>query len=202
MQGITDKKTELRKKCKRLRLDMDRRERYRADKDIFDHTVKLIGTLKPERVFCYVSSPLLEVDTVGLIGYLIYKNVPVAVPQCVDGTRNMQFYFIENFDCLAVGAYGILEPDNNICRKAFSDAGTLCIVPGLSFDRFGRRMGFGKGYYDRFLEGFSGITVGLCYECCLSDEIPYEEHDAVMDYVITENGCILIGDKKKVFSCE
>lgn len=202
MQSITDKKADLRKQCKDLRLDMDEKERNIADRRIFVRTAELIDMLRPGQVFCYVSSPLLEVDTVRLLEYLISENTEVAVPRCTDSIGNMQFYSIKNTDCLSVGAYGISEPDVNICRKVFPDNRTLCIVPGLSFDECGRRMGFGKGYYDRFLKDFSGISVGLCYECCIMGEIPHEEHDAVMDYVITENRCFLIGDKKKVFSCE
>ena len=202
MQGITEKKAELRRECKKLRLDMDRQERDYADREIFLLARRLIDVLKPKQVFCYVSSPLLEVDTVQLIEYLLSENIDVAVPKCTDNKGNMQFYFIRNFDCLAVGAYGISEPDSNLCRRAYPGIEALCIVPGLSFDKSGRRMGFGMGYYDRFLGGFKGISVGLCYECCMRDEIPHEDHDALMDYVITENNCIIIGNKKKVFSCE
>lgn len=202
MQSITELKTKLRKQCKSLRLNMDKRERKCADSDIFERTVKLINDIRPMQIFCYISSPLLEVDTMRLLEYLFSENSAVAVPKCTDRNGNMRFYFIKKFDCLEVGAYGILEPNSNICREAYPDDKTLCIVPGLSFDRFGRRMGFGKGYYDRFLRNFSGISVGLSYECCIRDEIPHEAHDAVMDYVVTEKNCFLIGNKKKVFSCE
>ncbi len=196
MQSVTGEKSDLRKECKRLRFDMDKNERKYADESIFKHTVGLLDILKPKEVFCYVSSPLLEVDTMELIKYLFSENVRVAVPKCVDGTRDMRFYYIENFDCLKAGAYGILEPDSLLCETAYPNIGSLCIVPGLSFDLCGTRIGFGKGYYDRFLNNYRGITAGLCYDCCIRERIPHEEHDAVMDYVITENGCIFIGNKR------
>ena len=181
---------------------MDMRERNDADKKIFMNTLSLIDILKPKLILCYVSSPALEVDTVMLIKQLLSGGAEVAVPKCTGGLGNMEFYIIKDFSCLSAGAYGISEPDESVCYRAIPCGRTLCIIPGLAFDRLGRRLGFGKGYYDRFLVNFGGITAGLCYECCMRDEIPHEEHDAVMDYVITENNCFLIGDKKKVFSCE
>ena len=82
--------------------------------------------------------------------------------------------------------YGIYEPDREKCDKAVFTDRTLCIVPGVAFGKKGERLGFGKGYYDRFLEAFTGKTVGMSFEECLTDEIPMEKHDRKMDYLITD----------------
>lgn len=190
MQGINWEKAALRKVCKSIRRSMDIEQRSKADRAIFAKTAELVKMIKPKQVLCYVSSPELEVDTLSLIEILLEGNIEVAVPKCIDDSCDIEFYVIKSFNCLRKGFYGILEPDTEICERAVVSGRTLCIVPGLAFDRKGRRMGFGKGYYDRFLENFSGVTLGLCYECCIRDEIPHDKHDAVMDYVITEDNII------------
>jgi len=63
---------------------------------------------------------------------------------------------------------------------------SLCIVPGIAFGKNGERLGYGKGYYDRFLESFKGKTVGLSFEECLSENIPMEAHDRKIDYLVTD----------------
>lgn len=62
----------------------------------------------------------------------------------------------------------------------------VLIIPGLSFSKTGERLGRGKGFYDRYLDGFSGLKIGVCYECQLREDIPTEEHDQKLDWVITE----------------
>lgn len=62
----------------------------------------------------------------------------------------------------------------------------VLLIPGLSFSKKGERLGRGKGFYDRYLETFNGIKVGLCFECQLQDEIPVETHDKKMNFIVTE----------------
>ena len=84
------------------------------------------------------------------------------------------------------GLYGVLEPDPSRSRPALSGGNALCIVPGLGFDSKGYRLGYGKGYYDRFLSGFHGITVGLCYSACTKWMLPHGYYDRPVDILITE----------------
>ena len=62
----------------------------------------------------------------------------------------------------------------------------VLLIPGLSFGHLGERMGRGKGFYDRYLETFSGIKVGLCFECQLTENIPLDAHDQKMNFIVTE----------------
>jgi 5-formyltetrahydrofolate cyclo-ligase len=62
----------------------------------------------------------------------------------------------------------------------------VILVPGLSFNQKGERLGRGKGFYDRYLESFNGVKIGLCYECQMSLEISTEAHDQKMNFIITE----------------
>ena len=100
----------------------------------------------------------------------------------------MEFYSISSFDDLESGAYGIYEPKKE-CLKITADENTVCIVPGLAFDKSGFRIGFGKGYYDRFLSEFKGESVGLCYDECFSDILIKDKFDMCVSAVITET-CI------------
>ena len=99
---------------------------------------------------------------------------------------------INSFDDLSPGAYGILEPSAGEPTMSFEPA-SLCIVPALSYDEKGNRLGFGKGYYDRFLSGFKGIKTGICYELSLCETLPADDHDIRVDNIVTEDRIIFLG---------
>lgn len=136
-------------------------------------------------IYTYVSKPL-EVDTLRLIEKAVADGKRVAVPRCLQETLEMEFLEISSSADLEPGCYGVLEPVAGKCRQAVECAGALCIVPGLSFDSQGYRLGYGKGYYDRFLAGFKGVTVGLCYSGCTRWNLPHGYYDRPVDILITE----------------
>ena len=86
------------------------------------------------------------------------------------------------------GAFGILEPTEKqeILKKDIN----IAISPGSAFDITGQRVGFGKGYYDKFLKDTNIIKIGFCYDFQICEEIDAEEHDVKMDFLITESGII------------
>ena len=93
------------------------------------------------------------------------------------------------------GAYGIPEPSDKMeVVTDFSEC--ICIVPGLVFDLSGHRLGYGKGYYDRFLKDFTGYSVGLVYSEFILDKLPCEPTDRAVDLMITERGIILPNERK------
>lgn len=110
----------------------------------------------------------------------------VALPRCIPGTRELQFYEIISWDELISGSYGIAEPPADPARLWQPTADALCIVPALSFDRQGQRLGYGGGYYDRFLSTFPGITLGLCPQACLQEKLPHDLYDQPVSVVVTE----------------
>lgn len=181
---MTDKST-LRKEYLRLRREMsDKEER---DRRIFEHLVSLACVQKADLILAYASSPI-EVDTRRFIEYTLRKGKKLALPVCSDGSNEMSFYLIESIDCLVPGKYkGIPEPDKSKCKKARLTNDTVCIVPGLSFSKDGYRLGFGKGYYDRFLSENKLLTVGLCYDECVRENLPFDKHDQAVSVLVTEN---------------
>ena len=86
-------------------------------------------------------------------------------------------------------SFGISEPGED-CPLIAREAINLVLVPAVCYDRRGYRLGFGGGYYDRWLAGFSGVTVGLCREAVLQEAVPTEAHDARVDLLLTEGECL------------
>ncbi len=89
---------------------------------------------------------------------------------------------------LTAGAYGIPEP-KTVTPADISDI-DIVLVPGIAFDRHGARIGFGQGYYDRFLSRFRGTKIGICHDMQLLDSVPSLPHDSKMDMIITEKGIL------------
>ena len=97
---------------------------------------------------------------------------------------------------LAKSRFGILEPDPQTCSPADLSRIALVIVPGVVFDRRGGRIGFGAGYYDRFLSRFSGSKIGLIYSKFVSVRVPRGRFDTAVDALVTEKGVIPCQTKK------
>ena len=87
---------------------------------------------------------------------------------------------------LRTGAFGILEP-NEKCELAQWNQLDLALIPGVAFDQFGRRLGKGKGFYDRVLIPFRGLKIGVCFDEQIVKPplIPMEPHDIHMDWILT-----------------
>lgn len=139
-----------------------------------------------DTVFIYYSIGS-EVDTHKIIINALESKKKVALPKCMDKKGNMNFYFIDDIETsLISGCLNLCEPDVSICREAYPDERTLCIVPALAFDKYGNRLGYGGGYYDRFLADFKGKAVGLCYSECLSADLPFDKYDIKVQSVVTD----------------
>lgn len=139
-----------------------------------------------ETILCYAALQD-EINVDFIIENALKDGKKVAVPLCTDLNGNMEFYYVNSLSELCEGTYGIREPNPDESEKVDDYSGCICLVPGLSFDKRGHRLGYGKGYYDKFIKKFIIISVGLCYNDLLSDELPAEKHDEAVDFIITEN---------------
>ncbi len=181
-------KQEIRAELKQRRNAIPPAEKQQADREI-------ISRIAESRVFLEASALLLyaphgsEIDLLPLARIARSRGMPIAFPRCDTETQTMQFYILEPHERLTEGAYGIPEPPAS-AKLCPLDAHTLCILPGLTFDPKGGRLGYGKGYYDRFLADFPGVTVGAVYARLTVEEVPTEPHDRPVQMLFTEQESI------------
>lgn len=133
-----------------------------------------------------------EVQTLPIITALLKAGKTVAVPLTMVRERRLRSIMIKDPQKdLSPGYYGIPEPKNSLIHNKTIDPAAidLVIVPGSVFDRQGGRLGYGGGYYDRFLsmEAPQATRLALAYELQIVNKIHLEPHDQTMDMIITEN---------------
>lgn len=132
-----------------------------------------------------------EVATHGMIQQLLARGKRVVVPKSNTSEQTITVSELKSWADLAVGAYGILEPQEESIRKVPIDTIDLLIIPAVVFDLDGNRIGHGMGYYDKLLKLAKGkIKIGLAYEFQIMDRIPAEPHDVKVDKIITEHRVI------------
>lgn len=183
-------KKDLRAKIRQKRKQMSAAQRTQMSEAIRKNILSLTEYKNCDTLLCYVSTEM-EVDTVNIIKAALKDGKKVAVPRCVDGSPVIEFYYINSLGELISGSYGLLEPEANPQKKYFENDG-LCILPGLAFDRFGGRIGYGKGYYDRFMQNFKGDAVGVCYSNILSGSpLPAGRFDVPVKAVVTDKEIIM-----------
>lgn len=174
-------KEELRKEVKLKRQSLDKDYFTVSNGIIFNKVIGLKEYAEAESIFAYVSKED-EVDTKDIIKDALNKGKKVFVPKCIDNT-NMIACEIRSLADLKLGMFNILEPSGEEKHEKDFD---LCIIPCVTCDRLGNRLGHGKGYYDRFLKSIKCIKVVLCYEDMIFNEVPHDESDIKMNVVISE----------------
>jgi len=90
---------------------------------------------------------------------------------------------------LVAGKFGVREPAAQCAAMPLNQL-DLVLVPGLAFDRFGNRLGRGRGFYDRLLGEVSGVKCGICYQGQLLESLPTEGHDVSVNFIVTPNECL------------
>ena len=145
IKNIKELKKNLRARYRRYREKMNAEQKIRLDASIQCRLLTLEEYLHAETLFIYVSKPI-EVDTLAVINAALANHKRVAVPRCVPDTFEMEFYYITSLSDLEKGTFGVLEPIVDKCERVGDSYGrALCVVPGLSFDAQGYRLGYGKG---------------------------------------------------------
>ena len=136
------------------------------------------------------SSTKNEFDTSRIIEECKLQEKTLFFPLCVDFDGHMEFFKVNSPDDLALGMYNILEP-KSYCDKYIEKENDLVIVPCLSADKNKNRIGYGKGYYDRFLKDFNGVSVSVCYDEMLTETIPTDKFDMKINIIVTDKEVIL-----------
>ena len=157
----------------------------KADEAIMQHILTLPEYRAAHTVFCYVGMDG-EIDTVPFIKAALRQGKYVGVPLCL-AKGVMEVRRIGSLDDLQKGFFGTQEPRPGTAFIAPQDI-DLALVPCVTCDNTGRRLGYGGGYYDRYLEGTTFTRAILCRKQIMQRNIPVDDHDQRMDLVISEEG--------------
>ena len=185
---MTDKKT-LRKEFSARRKKLKTSVK---DDIITDKILSLEKVLSADVVLLYASFGS-EINTWKLAEDLILKGRKVAFPKCGENGI-MTFHTVSDLSQLrdgAPGKYDICEPDGSLPQPVVTEK-SICIVPGLAFTSNGGRLGYGGGFYDRFLAANNCVhTIALAYEGMIADDLPLLPHDLKVDMIVTEERTVL-----------
>jgi len=188
---IRAKKNEIRAQYKVYRASLPAEERAVRDMRICELFLSSITYRYAKVLFMY--APLAnEIDVMPIAVQALADGKTVAFPRCSKENSTMEYHIVTDIGALESGAYGIREPSETARIQYAGDCTAedhpVCLVPGLVFDRAGYRVGYGKGYYDRYLSTFPGVRVGIVYADCVLGEIPRGRFDLAVDVLVTDKG--------------
>lgn len=184
VKNIKQRKLEIRNICKKFRNNLPAEKKQQLDLILQEKFLQIEEYKNTKTLLAFVSKDI-EINTETIIKQALADGKTLALPKCKEENL-MDFYIVNHLSQLKEGYYGLLEPDPEKCTMLSDTTDTICLVPGLSFDREGYRIGFGKGYYDRFLLDYKGVTVGMCYAKCVQESLPKGYYDRPIDILITE----------------
>ncbi len=182
-----DKNT-LRKELLLKRKEIAKEKKAIYDKEISKKIIETDAFKNAEQVLVF-SSTEFEFDTGLIVHCCRLQNKKVFYPLCTDRNGNMEFLKVENERDLQLGMYNISEPIST-CEKYIPHQNDLVIVPCLSANKNKNRIGYGKGYYDRFLNSFDGVSISPCYSEMIRSEIPTDEFDMKINIIVTDKEVI------------
>lgn len=188
-------KQELRRRLKAQRAAEDASSRRAADELILRNVLATPAFQQASVVLPYLSFGS-EIDTRALIEAAWNAGKRVALPRCLPQS-GLAWHAVDSFDGLIASSFGMEEPDPQTCatfnaEDAACASDALVIVPGLAFDAQGYRLGYGGGFYDRFLARFKGASMGLCRDARRFDSLQQMgalgAYDLPVELVVTESG--------------
>lgn len=191
--NVKDVKRKLRNQYKQYRLALSADVKADYDKKICEALMQLVSFKYSDTILMY--APLEgEIDVMPIAERALELGKRVAFPRCVEEPRNLDFKYVSSLDELKSGSYSIAEPTEDM--ESVTDLSkSICIIPGIVFDKEGYRVGYGKGYYDRFLAVYDGTKFGLAYSECILDSVPRGRFDRHVDILISEKGVKLAKTK-------
>ncbi|GJM05870.1 MAG: 5-formyltetrahydrofolate cyclo-ligase [marine bacterium B5-7] len=189
---LHEQKKHLRSSLKQRRSLVSKNERKEMSQQICKYLHELDVFNQAKSIFCYISY-LSEVETHTLINGFIDRNLALAVPKIIEKSRMIAVPLI-NLSELEPDKMGILTPKGN---QSASGPFNIAITPGVGFTTTGERLGYGKGYYDRwFSQNDVKTKIGIAFEIQLVSQLPIEETDVSLDIIVTEERII---DLRKPF---
>jgi len=192
MEGIQEKKLEIRNEINKLLDAFSSSERSRKTKRIEDRLFEFANFLEANIVLLYANTRY-EVNTQKIIKRCFDYNKVLVLPAFSPEKTEMHLMKVDNLESdLIPGPRDVLEPDAGRCKAVPIESIDIAIIPGIAFDEKGGRIGTGKGYYDSLIPHLALTTrkVALAFECQITPQIPMESHDKHVDIIITEKRII------------
>ena len=191
-------KASMRNELRQWRRELDPAGRCIWDCDAAMRLLRSRAYTDADTLLCYLSGDE-ELSTTAIVAHAVSIGKRVAVPRWQDGI--MEFCEFDDYRGLLTDGMGLLQPP--LDARAITDIDrAICVVPALAATRQGYRLGYGGGYYNRFLAGFAGVSVALVYPPMLLPELPHQPHDIAVDYVITPHETILTNTRKETITSE
>lgn len=182
-------KSELRKAMTDFLKKMPEREKRDIEEKILQNLLSS-SLWKDARTIGVTVSQGFEWNTGPIIESGWEQGKTICVPKCMPKEKKLVFYELGDFDQLEKSYYNLLEPKTDKTTRVEKPQIDLLIVPGLVFDKNGYRIGFGGGYYDRFLADFPNKTVSLAHSGQIREGLPIDSYDIPVQHLITETGKI------------
>lgn len=187
---MREKKSRVRQVLRERKDAMTPGERLEKSQRICCH---LAGLIRDGETVMVYSSKEKEVNTGPLTATLLERGNPVVVPIIVREDVSLRLSYLRDVAVLVPSTFGVPEPIGNEIPAAGRDVDTI-VLPMLGFDRRGGRIGYGAGYYDRFMAKNPHLrTIGVAFACQEFDDLPVDENDVLMDCIITEDGIVYPG---------
>ena len=157
-----------------------------ASEKIHENLRKISSYTNSQNIACYF--PIgSEVDTHDIMLNILKQGKNLLLPRIVDD--NIQFYIVSNLEKLERGSFEIMEPKDSCDRAKKIDC---VLIPTVGASKMGVRLGYGKGYYDRFLSSTNAVKISLTYSKQIVKSIPSDSHDIKIDWIVTEDENIKI----------
>lgn len=192
MNNIRDLKNRLRADVRASREALSKEQKDSLDRAICKQFLSLASFRFSEVLLAYY--PLDdEINVLPLIKEALALGKKVALPRCRENNL-MDFYYITSLDDVESGAFGIYEPRAS-CElyDPTATSPAIMLIPALTYDTLGYRLGYGRGFYDRYVNRFGGTKAGLCYRAFLKNSpLPRGRFDMAVDYIVTEKGVKLV----------
>ncbi len=195
MYTVKKDKDEMRSVFRAKRAEIDASEKEKRDRAVCRAVTSLASYRYAKYILTYAPTDE-EIDVTPVALDALAQGKAVAFPKCRPETHTMDYRFVTSLDELSPDSYGLPEPPESapLFDPETMAAEALCLVPGLVYDRKGFRLGYGKGFYDRYLSSFGGNAVGIVYSDFIVPEVPRGRFDVTIKILLTEKGVVVTGE--------
>lgn len=189
MADIRQMKNDLRAEYKQRRSGMSASEKTALDDKISDIFLGSMSYRHATQILLYASTDD-EISTERIFEASVKEGKTCYFPHCFENSK-MEYYRADSLEELVNDAFNIKAPP--VSEERYEpQPSDICIVPAMAYDKSGYRLGYGKGFYDRFLPSFMGIKTGFCYSSFMKSQLPRGRYDIAVDVIITEKGVVVL----------